>query len=97
MKIPDKITLLGEDFEIIRVKKKELTCTACEEKCLGRIDPDTKEIFVAFDDEEEEEIEILLHELGHYYNRVFMGSDNEAGANSFGAFVYSIIKQLGYK
>ena len=93
----EKITLFGEEYKIERLNKHELICPKCDAKELGDINFNKKKIRLAIDDLEHEELELLLHELGHYFGQYVDGGGSEAFANIFAKYVESIIKQLNYK
>ena len=97
MKIPDKLILLGEEIEVIQLPKNELTCKTCEEECIGRYEPGKKRIFISNDDEDNTPLQILLHELGHYYSMYYAIGEGEFPAESYAKFTESIIKQLKLK
>ncbi len=97
MKIPNEIILNGEIFEIRVVNKKDLDCEHCGEDALGIIKFKEKIIYIAGNDDDETPIELLLHELGHYWSNYYGLGSSEAWAEGFGKFVHSIIKQLKYK
>ena len=97
MKIPDKMILLGEEVEIIKLNKEELTCSKCGEDMIGRYEQDKGRIFISQNSEDNTPLQILLHELGHYYSMYYGLGSGEFQAESFANFVESIIKQLKLK
>jgi len=97
MKIPNKINLLGETFKIRQVSKKDLVCSNCGEDALGILKWEEKTIYLACDDKEHKPLDLLLHELGHYWADYYGLGKNEAWAEAFAKFINSIIKQLELK
>ena len=97
MKIPNKIILLGEEYEIRIVSKKDLECDKCGEEALAMICHDEKVIYISKDDKENTILDLLLHELGHYYSEYYGLGKNEAWAEAFAGFTKLIIKQLNLK
>ena len=97
MKIPEKIILLGEEFKIKQVSKKDLECDKCGEDAIGMCMFEKKTIAIAIDDEEINPIETLFHELGHYFGQYVDGEKSEAFANTFAKYIQMIIEQLEYK
>ncbi len=97
MKIPDKLILLGEEIKILKLKTEDLSCKKCGDTMIGRYEQDNKKIYLSIDDEENTPLQILLHELGHYYSMYYGLGSGEFQAESFAKFVESIIKQLKLK
>ena len=87
MKIPNKIILNGEIYKIILVSKKDLECENCGEDALATIKPNEKLIYLSVDDKENPPIELLWHELGHYWADYYGLGDSEAWAEGFSKFV----------
>ena len=98
MKIPETIELYGEEYQIIQLSKHALTCKKCGEECIGTIDWEKKTIFIADDDDNTTPLQILFHELGHYFAYHYDLGKNEIIAEAFAKFVEKIIiKQLKFK
>lgn len=98
MKIPETIILYGEEYTIIQLSKHALNCRHCGDECIGKIEWDEKTIYLADDDDNNTPLEILLHELGHYFAYHYGLGKNETIAEAFAQFIDKIIiKQLGFK
>ncbi|GEM_PF-6828327 len=95
MKIPETINLYGEEYQIIQLSKHALTCIKCGEECIGQLDEENRIIYLADDDDYNTPLQILLHELGHYFAFHYGLGRNEIIAEAFAKFVEKIIlKQL---
>lgn len=98
MKIPETITLYGEEYQIIQLSKHALTCLKCGEDCIGQLDEETRIIYLADDDHDNTPLQILLHELGHYFAFHYGLGKNEIIAEALAKFIEKVvIKQLEFK
>lgn len=91
MKIPETINLYGEEYSIVILSKHALTCTKCAEECIGQLDEVNKTIYLADDDDNNTPLQILLHELGHYFAFHYGLGRNETIAEAFAKFVEKIV------
>ena len=96
MKIPETIILYGEEYQIIILSKHALTCLTCGEECIGQLDEDDKTIYLADDDPNNTPLQILLHELGHYFAFHYGLGRNEMIAEAFAKFVEKIVIEQLY-
>lgn len=97
MKIPIKIILFCEEYEIRMVNLEQMKKIDKEEfdkiKTEGLIDMDKRIIYIRTDTASKE-IDIFWHEIGHYFANITESQDNEAFAQSFSELVRGVQKQL---
>lgn len=94
MKIPDKLLLNCEEYEVLKVTQKQMNELNGEKDTEGMIIP-KKRVIILVDAEDIEET--LWHELGHYFLKTFGYKDNEQGAEAFSQLVRSVNEQLSGK
>lgn len=92
MRIPKKIKGYYEDIELIPLSQEEINkLSDKEEKIMGYYDGN-KTIYYIINDET---LNTILHELGHYFFMKFGISSEEFVAEAFANFLESVCKQLG--
>lgn len=91
MKIPKKLILLGEIYDIKLVTQNQMNKLDGDTDTLGWLCPKERKIYIVDDDEKEN---TFWHELGHYFLQVFGYKDNEQGASAFGEYITNILKQI---
>jgi len=89
-KLPGKIILLGEIYDI---KFEEL------KDCLGDITPEKKLIRLSpsLKNNPEELTYVFFHEIGHYFASLVGVKDDDPFASLYSYFLIAILKQLGYE
>lgn len=92
-KIPKKIELLGETYQIKQQAQQEFSCSYCGDSICGRLDWERKTIYLDVNSSVEP-IDILLHELGHYFGDYYSIGDGEIFAEAFARFVKRVMEQL---
>ena len=98
MRIPESIILYGEEFDIIQLSKHALNCMHCGDEYIGKIEWEEQAIYLADDDNNHTPLQILIHELGHYFAFHYGLGKNETIAEAFAQFVEKIIiEQLEFK
>jgi Zn-dependent peptidase ImmA (M78 family) len=88
----DKIILLGEEYVIKLVSSEYIEKTTKGQ--MGFINYEKKEILIDKDKGVETQIDILLHELGHYFARYYNLENSETMAEALGKYIKLIIKSL---
>lgn len=91
---PNKLNLLGETYRIIECSQSELYDG---EETVGKCDFDNKKIYIAIDAKQSTPIEILFHELGHYFGDYYEISSGEFFAEGFSRFIVNILNQINFK
>lgn len=102
-KLPKKIHLLGEEYEIVYVPSKKIDAynkIGNRKKPSNRIDAtlslETKEIYIDKNIKKGREYAIW-HELGHYFGIYYLRNYSETFAHAFANFIISCNKQVGYR
>ena len=95
--IPNKILLFCEEYEIKKVKSEQMKkidkSRFAEMNTEGIIDTDKKIIYIRTDTSTNP-IDILWHEIGHYFAHISESQDNEAFAQTFNHLVTGVLRQL---
>ena len=102
-KLPKKIHLLGEEYEIVFVPSKKIDAynkIGNTKKPSIRIDGNLsfvkKKIYLDENLKKRRE-DIIWHELGHYFGEYYLRNRSEVFADAFANFIINCNKQLGYK
>lgn len=98
MKIPNKLILFCEEYQIKIIPKKEMLKLDKEKKdTQGMITLNStnkeKIIYIVESDKEEME-DIFWHEIGHYFAYITETKDNEPFAQNFSHLIRGVLKQL---
>ncbi len=94
-KIPKKLVLLGQTFNIKFVKRVDIN----DENCFATINFKKRIIKVSIKIKDDRTYleGVLFHELGHYFANYYNIEDGEIFAEAFSKFIVNIINQIGYK
>lgn len=102
-KLPKKIYLLGEEYEIVYVSSKKIDAynkIGDTKKPIHRIDAllsmKKKKIYIDKLIKKGRE-DVIWHELGHLFGIYYLRNYSEVFAHAFGNFIINCNKQLGYK
>ena len=95
MKIPKRLTLFGEEYNIKLVSQEQMNKLTRDHGTLGHMEPFKREIHLVKNDKEL--TNTFWHEIGHYYNQTIIGQDNETLANSFAQLITEVNRQLKLK
>jgi len=94
MKLPNKLILFCEEYNVKIVSRKEMNRIEKDGDTQGVIDPNRKLIMIANDVNMED---VFWHEVGHYFASITGKcgrDDNEAHAQVFSELIRGILKQL---